>query len=137
MVGTLGTRVAASLLVLLMAIGSVFLWLGIPFGWIYLASQMVKSSQPSLGPYVMVLIGIPVTMVIVGKGLSKLNRVYGDVTGTTPQIHIRAPWLRSMRGDRDARHPRTVLDVVMVLSVGLALLCLGVWFVFFAQGGGI
>jgi hypothetical protein len=137
MAGTLGTRLTASLLVLLMAIGSVFLWLGIPFGWIYLASQMVKSSQPTLGPYVMVLLGIPVTMVIVGKALSKLNRLYGEVTGTTPDIIVRAPWLRSMRGEREERHPRTILDVVMVLSVGLALLCLGVWFFFFAQGGGI
>ncbi len=42
-----------------------------------------------------------------------------------------------MRGERDAGHPRTVLDVVMVLSVGLAMVCLGVWFFFFAEGGGI
>ncbi len=76
-------------------------------------------------------------MVILGKGLSTLNRTYGQVTGTTPHVHIHAPWLRSMRGASDEGQPRTILDVVMVLSVGVALLCLGVWFFFFAEGGGI
>lgn len=134
---SLGTRMVAVALIVLMAIGSVGLWLGVPVGWIYLASQMVESSQPTLGPYVLVLIGIPVTMVIVGKGLSKLNRTYGELTGTTPHVYIHAPWNRSMRGERDAGHPRTILDVVMVVSVALALSCLGVWFLFFAEGGGI
>lgn len=134
---SLGARLIAVALIVLMAIGSVGLWLGVPLGWIYLASQLVRSSQPTLGPYVLVLFGIPVTMVILGKGLAKLNRAYGELTGTTPQVYLHAPWNRSMRGERDAGHPRTVLDVVMVVSVGLALSCLGVWFVFFAEGGGI
>ncbi|MCW3010928.1 MAG: hypothetical protein JWO90_1332 [Solirubrobacterales bacterium] len=131
------TRLAAVALIALMALGSLLLWLGVPVAWIYLASQLVESSQPSMGPYVMVLVGIPVTMVVVGKLLSKLNRVYGQVTHTTPEVRVRAPWHKSMRDGRDSGHPRTVLDVVMVLSVSLALTCFGVWFLLFAEGGGI
>jgi hypothetical protein len=37
-----------------------------------------------------------------------------------------------MRGERGSGHPRTVLDVVMVFSVSLALLCFAVWFFVFA-----
>lgn len=132
-----GTRLVALALIALMAVGSVALWLGVPFAWIYLASQLVSSSQPTMGPYVMVLVGIPVTMVAVGKALAKLNRVYGNVTHTTPEVRVRAPWHRSMRGERDAGHPRTVLDVVMVVSVSLALACFGLWFFLLAEGGGI
>ncbi|WP_205699026.1 hypothetical protein [Conexibacter sp. SYSU D00693] len=132
-----GTRVLAVGLIALMALGSVFLWLGIPFLWIYGASQMVESSQPSLGPYVLVLFGIPISMVLVGKALSRLNRVYGDVTGTTPTVKVRTPWLRSMRGERDTDRPRTILDVVMVISVSVALALFGLWFLFFAEGGGL
>lgn len=131
------THLVAVVLIALMAVGSVALWLGVPVAWIYLASQLVDSSQPSMGPYVMVLGGIPVTMVVVGKVLSKLNRVYGSVTHTTPEVRVRAPWHRSMRDGRDVGHPRTVLDVVMVISVSLALTCFGIWFFFFAEGGGI
>jgi len=115
-----------------MAVGSVVLWIGIPLGWLILASRMTKSSQPSMGPYLVVAFGIPTSMVVVGKLLSKLNRVYGEVTNTTPTVHVRLPWMRSMRGEQEGRHPRTVLDVVMVCSVAVALVCFAVWFFVFA-----
>ena len=125
-------KLAAAWLILLMAVGSVVLWIGVPLGWIWLASNIVDSSEPSLTPYVMVLVGIPLTMVVVGKGLSQLNRVYGEVTGTTPTVRVVLPWHRSMRGERDAGQPRTVLDVVMVCTVTVALVLFGLWFFLFA-----
>ena len=127
-----GRTLLAALLIALMAIGSILLWLGIPVGWLYLVSRLVKSSQPSMGPYVLLLVGIPASMIVVGKALSKLNRVYGEVTGTTSTARVRSPWMKSMRGERDSGRQRTVLDVVMVWSVALALLCFGVWFFAFA-----
>jgi hypothetical protein len=127
-----GRRLLAALLIALMAIGSILLWLGIPVGWLYLVSRLVKSSQPSMGPYVLLIVGIPASMIVVGKALSKLNRVYGEVTGTTPTMRARSPWMKSMRGERESGRQRTVLDVVMVWSVALALLCFGVWFFAFA-----
>jgi hypothetical protein len=42
-----------------------------------------------------------------------------------------------MRAERDEGRPRTILDVVMVISVGVAVFCFGVWFLFFARGGGL
>jgi hypothetical protein len=128
----MGRRLIAVLLIALMAIGSILLWLGIPLGWLYLVSRLVKSSQPSMGPYILLLVGIPASMVIVGKLLSKLNRVYGDVTGTAPTGRARTPWLRSMRGERETGRPRTVLDVVMIWSVAVALVCFVIWFFVFA-----
>ena len=125
-------RLLGALLILLMAVGSVLLWIGIPVGWLYLVSQLVDSSQPSMGPYVVLIVGIPASMIVVGKALSKLNRVYGEVTGTTPTMRVRSPWMKSMRGERGSGRQRTVLDVVMVWSVALALLCFGVWFFAFA-----
>jgi hypothetical protein len=127
-----GRRLLGALLIALMAIGSILLWLGIPVGWLYLVSRLVKSSQPSMGPYVLLIVGIPASMIVVGKALSKLNRVYGDVMGTTSNVRVRSPWMKSMRGERDSGRQRTVLDVVMVWSVALALLCFGVWFFAFA-----
>ena len=38
---------AALLLVLLMAVGSVVMWIGVPLGLIYLAAQLADSSRPS------------------------------------------------------------------------------------------
>jgi len=120
------------LLIALMAVGSVIMWVVNPVFWLWLASHLQHTSQPSLGPYVMVLVGIPLTMVVVGKALSRLNHAYGNVTGTTPQVRIRTPWLRSLRGERDSGRPRTVLDVVMVCSVSVAVAAFLIWFFGFA-----
>lgn len=123
---------AALVLILLMAAGSVAMWIAVPVFWLWLASRMAKGSQPSLGPYLVVLFGIPVSMFVIGKLLSKLNRAYGVVTGTTPHVRVQMPWNKSMRGERESGRPRTVLDVVMVISVSIALVAFAVWFFAFA-----
>jgi hypothetical protein len=127
-----GRRMLAALLIVLMAIGSIVLWLGIPIGWLYLASRIADSSEPSMGPYLLVLVGIPASMIIVGKLLSRLNRTYGAVTGAAPAPRARSAWMKSLRGERKSERPRTVLDVVMVWSVALALVCFAIWFFVFA-----
>jgi hypothetical protein len=127
-----GRALLAALLIALMAIGSVVLWLGIPVGWLYLASRIAKSSQPSMGPYILVLAGIPASMIVVGKLLSRLDRTYGALTGVPPPARTRASWMKSLRGERDSPRKRTILDVVMVWSVALALVCFAIWFFAFA-----
>jgi hypothetical protein len=124
-------------LIAVMAIGSLAMWIVTPLAWVYGAAQLSAGSQLRFGHVLMILVGIPVTMVVIGKGLGSLNRFYGRVTQTTPDVRIRAPWNRSLRGDRDERHPRSILDVVMVCSVSVALALMAVWFLFFARGGGL
>ena len=123
---------AAALLIVLMAIGSVVLWLGIPIGWLYLASQLVDSSQPTLGPYVLVIFGIPITMFLFGKMLFTLDRVFERVTGRTSETDFRPPWLKSMRAERANKRRLTVLEGVMIVSVSIAVVASGIWFFFFA-----
>jgi hypothetical protein len=125
-------RLAGALLILLMAIGSVLLWIGIPVGWLYLVSQIVDSSQPSMGPYLLVIVGIPATMVAMGKLLAALDRAYGRITGAAPPTRVPLPWHRSLRGDREIARRGSVLDVVMVCSVALAVVCFTIWFFVFA-----
>lgn len=134
---TMTSSITKVALIALMAIGSVLMWIGAPVGWIFVAAQLSESSQVSMTAIVLILIGIPTTMYFIGKALGRLNEKYGELTGSTNEVQIRAPWMRSMRDERDLHRPRTVLDVVMVLSVASALLLFAVWFMFFAEGGGI
>jgi hypothetical protein len=129
---TVAKMPTAAFLIVLMAIGSVILWIGIPIGWLYLASQLVNSSQPTLGPYVLVLFGIPVTMFLFGKLLFTLDRVFERVTGRESVTDFRPPWLKSMRGERTTSRPLSVLEGVMIVSVGLAVIAFGIWFLLFA-----
>jgi hypothetical protein len=128
----MATKPIAIVLILLMGVGSVFLWIGIPVGWVWIASRTVKSSQPSLGPYVLVLVATPLSMWICGKFLFRLNAVYSRVTGQTHEVRTQLPWHRSMRGERVVSRPTTVLDLVMIVSVSIALVAFGIWFFFFA-----
>ena len=73
---------AAWVLVALMAIGSVVMWIGVPVALIYVASKLADTPNPSMGPYLVVLLGLPVGMALVGKGLGALNRAHIRLTGT-------------------------------------------------------
>jgi hypothetical protein len=123
---------AALLLIVVMALGSVFLWIGIPGLWIYGVSQMVDTTQPQLGPYLAIIVGVPVTMFVFGRVLYRLNQAYESVTGQTSEVRVQLPWHRSMRGERDTGRRTTVLEFVMIASVGLCLVAFAIWFFFFA-----
>ena len=127
-----GTGLAKAMLIALMAVGSIFLWIGIPVGWLWIGSQIQSSSgQASFGLYLGILLGIIVSMVVVGKLLQGLNGVYGRLTGSEV-VRVRMPWHRSLRGEQEGRAPRQVLDVVMVISVMAAGFVFLIWFLFFA-----
>ncbi len=119
-------------LIALMAVGSVVMWIGVPVGVIYAASQLADSPKPSMGPYVLILFGVPIGMTIVGKALGSLDRYHGRLTGLDDGKPQQAAWMKSMRGDRERKRRRSVLDGVMMISVGVALVLAAIWFFGFA-----
>jgi hypothetical protein len=119
-------------LIAVMAVGSVVMWIGVPVGLIFLASRLADSPKPSMGPYVLILVGLPVGMMIVGKALGALDRYHGRITGLDDGKPQQAAWMKSMRGERDRKRRRSVLDAVMMISVGVALVAAAVWFFAFA-----
>ena len=71
----------------------------------------------------------------VRRPLSRLDHRYSASFGTSgTSAHNPARWLASMRGGSDSADEPTMLDKVMVISVGLALLASGVFFAFFSGG---
>jgi hypothetical protein len=119
-------------LVVVMALGSIVVWLVSPIAWLWIASRMTNSSQPSLGPYLLVLVGMALTAVVVGKFLGIVNRTHMRVTGRMHDKRDHATWNRSMRGERRSVNDRGVLEQVMAISVSCALVVFGIWFFAFA-----
>jgi hypothetical protein len=119
-------------LVIVMALGSVVVWLVSPVAWLWIASQMTDSTQPSLGPYVLVLVGTVLTAVVIGKFLGMINRTHMRITGRMRDKREPAKWNRSMRGERRPVNDRGVLEQVMAISVSCALVLFGIWFFLFA-----
>jgi hypothetical protein len=122
-----GPRIAAAGIVLAMVVGSLTLWVFNPLLWLWLTARL-QSTQPSMGPYVLMVLGILATAIVCAKVLAMLNRRYAFVMGdNTVNIHL--PWARGLGGEHEKKLTRvTVLDVVMTLSVVAAAIALIVWF---------
>ena len=118
-------------LIVVMALGSAAMWIALPVGLVYLASQLTDSTQPSMGPYLLILFGLPAGMALIGKGLAKLDRMYAAAGGEVPQRY-RPGWTRSMRGERESGRKWSILDRVMLVSVIVCFVAMGIWFFFFA-----
>jgi hypothetical protein len=123
-------------LIALMLLGALALWIGDPVLWLWITSRLQSGTQASMGPYGLMILGIILTAVVIGKGLARLNRFYGEVTGTAPTVRIVLPWRRSLKdarhggsADEDGRVPVSLLDVVMVIAVMIGVIALVVWFI--------
>ena len=115
-------------LIVLMVLGGLMLWIGNPAIWLWIGSQTTGSQQGGMGPYVLVAFGILVSTVIVSLGLARLNRIYQEVTGHVSTVRVRLPWMRSLRGEEDARPEVTVLDFVLVATAVSAIVTFVFWF---------
>jgi hypothetical protein len=112
----LRTGTGAVLVVLIMLIGSLVLWVGAPLLWLWIGSQ-IEGATSSIGASIgAAFIGAVLTIVLVAGVLSKLSNVY------------RAN--RRARGLDDPGH--FVLEVVLVVSAGIALFAFVIWFFFLA-----
>lgn len=112
----LRTGVSGVLLILIMLLGGLFLWVGMPVGWLYIGSQ-VQGSTDSLATAIgVMMLGVIASIAIVLPFLGWLNHKHAQ--------------LREARGLDD--HGQTALEAVMTVSAGIALLAFGLWFFLFS-----
>jgi hypothetical protein len=122
-----GRHLAATFLVLLMIVAALSMWTVIPLGWVWIGSRISKTQDPAGGPYMVVLVGIVVSILLISWLLGRLNRIYLHLTGSNTVEPIRPAWLKSLRDSEAQRYP-TVLETVIVASVVLAILSATAWF---------
>ena len=107
---------ASAALVLVMLAGCLFLWIGVPLGWLWIGSQLESSA--SLGTSLMVtMVGIVFSIFIVVAALGWVNRQ-----------HARLQVAR--KGEEEGL--QNALEMIMVASAGLAVVIFGIWFFAFA-----
>src|ERR1700749_1531655 len=79
---SLGSNVAATAVFLAMLLAAFSLWTLIPLGWVYIASKLAHSQFPSIGPYMVVIVGIILTVLADAWLIGCLNDIYIRVTGS-------------------------------------------------------
>ena len=123
-------------LALVIVIGSLITWIGIPLFWVWIAGQLIDE-YPSI--YLLALAACPVTMILWGWLLYRINAIYLELTPPPPDAPgvQRSAWLGSMSGERKPRRQQaTLLDFSMIVSVIIALTAMAVWFFAFAHNTG-
>jgi uncharacterized membrane protein YbhN (UPF0104 family) len=102
---------ASALLLLLMLMGCLVLWVGVPLAWLWIGSQVQASA--SLGTALLVTMGgIIASIVVLVKVLSWLNRRHAA--------------LREARNLPSSRYG--ALEPMLVASAGIAAAAFAIWF---------
>ncbi len=124
---------AVALLAVVIVTGSLFLWVGIPLGGLWLAGELTRSPQHFL---LLALCGIPTSMVAWGWFLYRVNSVYEGLRAAGGAVAPRrSAWLRSSSDAhrRADRAPRALIDVAMSASLWTAVVLMAIWFFFYAE----
>ena len=116
-------------------LGSAALWIGIPFGGLWLAGELTSTAQ---GFLFATLGGIPLAMTASAWLLYRVNDLYERSRGTDDGGgRRRSAWLVSSSDERNrlrrARAPRALIDVAMTVSASTALVLMAIWFFFYSQ----
>lgn len=102
---------SAVLLVVIMFVGSLVLWVGVPVAWLWVGSQLQASSSMAAAVGAM-MIGMLLTIAAVVAGLGWLNRKHVE--------------LQEARGLPESE--TTALELVLVVSAVVAVTGFFVWF---------
>ncbi len=103
-------------LVALMGTGCMALWLAVPVAWLWIGSQVEASSDLSTGLGV-AMVGSLLSIIVLSLLLAQLNSRHLELQ-------------RRRKGDDQ---PRTsVLELMLVVTAGIAVVIFGIWFLLFA-----
>lgn len=127
-------RIEKSALVVAMSLGGLLMWTAVPAAWLWIAGRYARVSQSDMSSFALLFVGIPATMLAIGMGLGRLERRYTDRFDVRSGRRIvGARWLHSLRGGRD-EEPATMLDKILIVNVGLALITVTVLVALFSHG---
>ena len=125
-----GSRLLEYLLVVGIFLGSLALWVVVPFGSLWLASKIGDDAETVVMSAIVIC---PVAMLLCGLGLSWMYAQYLRVSGARPD-RDRTAWLGSLSGERkQPRARRPILDTSLTISAATAVVLMLVWFLFLAE----
>jgi len=128
------TLVLRILLAALTAVLAINLYTGAPLLAIWAGSRVQNGTQLTMGTVGVVIGVLVVSVTILVFLLVRVEAAYKALTNQPTKRRV-APWLRSMRGERDEiehRRPLTGFEKALVTAVVGAIAGFEVWFFFFS-----
>ena len=115
-------RVIALFLLVFLAAGSLFLWVGMPPLSLWAVAQLTESPSQHL---ILGLLAVPAGMIAFAPLLLWANALYMRVTGARTRVESDEGELLTVRGP---------LETLLVWSFAIAVLALAVWLVAGSEG---
>ena len=124
-----------TVLAALTALLAVNLYTGAPLFAIWVGSHAQSGSQLRMSTVAVIIGVLCLTIAVLVFLLTRVEAAYKAVTGQKTERRV-APWLRSMRAEREAfereRHPLTGFEKALVVAVVGGIVAFEVWFFFFS-----
>ena len=114
-------RAAAGFILVLLGVGSLLLWVGIPYGLLWFFGRVSDSWN---GHFLMSVLLIPIAMALFAPALFWLNGLYLRVTGVLRPEDAEDDHDRSLRGP---------LEIFLYAGMIMAVVALCVWFFGYAH----
>jgi len=114
-------RVAAMFILFVLGAGSLFLWVGIPYGLLWFFARVTDSWN---GHFLLSVVLIPIAMALFAPALFWLNGLYLRITGVLSPADDEEDQGRRLRGP---------LEIFLYLGMIAAVVALTIWFFFFAE----
>jgi hypothetical protein len=114
-------RAAAIFILVLLGVGSLFLWIGIPYGLLWFFAHVTDSWNSH---FLMSVVLIPIAMALFAPTLFWLNGLYLRVTGVLTEQDEEEDPGRRLRGP---------LELFLYAGMILAIVALCVWFFVYAE----
>jgi len=118
----------------LTALLAVNLYTGAPLFAIWVGSRVQNGTQLTMGTVAVVIGTLVASVFALVWMLTRVEAAYKVLTNQPTKRRV-APWLRSMRGERDEaehRRPLTGFEKALVAAVVGAIVAFEVWFFFFS-----
>jgi hypothetical protein len=127
-------RIEVASLAVVIVLGSLVLWIGVPVAGIWVAGQITTDA---VGAVLFALVAVPAAMVALGWLLYRASGRYEALRGTERRAPSPPAWRSSLSEERATerrrRGGRPLIDIAMTVSAVTAVLVLSVWFFFFAE----
>jgi hypothetical protein len=112
------------------------IWTGAPLLALWVGSRVVGERALSMTAVFVVVLTLAVLVAAMTLALTWLSARYDVLVGRPSDERRTMPWLRSMRAEQDdlirGRRGTSALELIMIASTILAVVCFEVWFFFLA-----
>ncbi len=127
-------------LVFAAAVLSINIFTGAPLFALWVGSRTVPTSGSApvtMDAIFVVVIVLAILVFVLAALLIRVHAAYDELTGRPHEHRRTSPWLRSMRGEREELRRKRVassaVEIIVMLSVAVAIVAFEVWFFFFAH----